>query len=47
MVSMCSCSMLGRTWLIEMTGESSRGIEYFSVDDVTGEVSYIGSSLYK
>ena len=36
-----------KTWRIEVTGGSCRGIEYFSIDDITGEVSYVGSSLDK
>ena len=36
-----------RIWNVEATGGSCKGIEYFTVDDVTGEVSYLGSSLNK
>ena len=34
-------------WLINITGNSCKGIESFSVNDVNGEVSYLGSSLDK
>ena len=34
-------------WHIQATGGSCKGIESFSVDDQTGEVSYLGSSLDK
>ena len=36
-----------KTWRIEVTGGSCKGIEYFSIDDITGEVSHVGSSLDK
>ena len=34
-------------WLITVTGDDCNGIESFSVNDITGEVTYQGSSLDK
>ena len=34
-------------WRIDFTGDSCKGIASFSVNDLTGEVSYLGSSLDK